>query len=237
MTGPCLCFSPDGAQLAAIAPYDKALHVWDLRRIRDHLAEMHLEGDWPAYPPAPPPAPALRIRQDAPGIAGPRPVAAPPPVVVLPPLNPKHREATPQQIQDWIHQLGGDDAKASAEAAAALVDVGPPALAALKQAVAGPDAGLARRAAEVGDRIEVAEALAPTPRPPETSGRLDRRGRRRPDQTVRRSRGLRRPCPERQPAEKDYFGAGQYALLGSDRPPVRRRRPDLPDQLRPRACS
>ena len=157
-----LCFSPDGAQLTIIAPYEKALHVWDLRRIRDHLEEMHLEGDWLAYPPAPPPAPALRIRQDAPGIAGPRPVAAPPPVVVLPPLNPKHREATPRQIQDWIHQLGGDDAKASAEAAAALMDVGPPALAALKQTVAGPDDGLARRAAEVGDRIEVAEALSPT---------------------------------------------------------------------------
>jgi serine/threonine protein kinase/WD40 repeat protein len=57
-----LCFSPDGAQLAVVAGYDKALHVWNLRRIRDHLAEMHLEGDWPAYPPAPPPAAPLHVR-------------------------------------------------------------------------------------------------------------------------------------------------------------------------------
>ena len=56
-----LYFSPDGAELAAVASNHKALHIWDLRRIRDHLAEMHLEGDWPAYPPAPPPAPALTI--------------------------------------------------------------------------------------------------------------------------------------------------------------------------------
>jgi hypothetical protein len=57
-----LCFSPDGAQLAAVAIYDKAIHVWDLRRIRDQLAEMQLEGDWPAYPPAPPPAAPLSFR-------------------------------------------------------------------------------------------------------------------------------------------------------------------------------
>jgi WD40 repeat protein len=57
-----LCFSPDGAQLTVVAPFDKALHVWDLRRIRDHLAEMHLEGDWRAYPPAPPPAAPIHVR-------------------------------------------------------------------------------------------------------------------------------------------------------------------------------
>jgi WD40 repeat protein len=59
-----LCFSPDGAHLAVVAPFDKALHVWDLRRIQDHLAEMHLEGDWPAYPPAPPPTAPLHVRLD-----------------------------------------------------------------------------------------------------------------------------------------------------------------------------
>ena len=150
-----LCFSPDGGQLVAAAHYDKAVHVWDLRRIQKHLAELRLEGDWPSYPPAAPPAATLRVRQDDAW----RPA---PPVVVLPPLNPKHRAATPQQIQDWIRQLGGDDAKASAEAAAALTDVGPPALAALQQAVSGPNEGLRRRVAEVVDRITVAEALAPT---------------------------------------------------------------------------
>ena len=156
-----LCFGADGAHLMVVAPYDRTVHVWDLRRIREHLAEMHLEGDWPAYPPAPPASEPVRVRQDDGLIAGPPVVAAPPPVVALPPLNPTHRAATPQQIQDWIRQLGGDDGKASAEAAAALVDVGPPTVAALKPAASGPDDGLARRAAEVIDQIAVAEALTP----------------------------------------------------------------------------
>ena len=155
------CFSPDGAQLMVVAPYDKALHVWDLRRIRDHLAEMHLEGNWPAYPPATPAAP-LHVRLDAPSVAAqPPPVAGPPPVVVLPPLGLAHRAATPQQMDDWVRRLGGDDARATAEAEDALLDVGPAALGALRKAAGGADDGLAKRAAEVIDRVEVAEALAP----------------------------------------------------------------------------
>jgi WD40 repeat protein len=156
-----LSFSPDGAQLATVAGYDKAVHLWDLRRIRDHLAEMHLEGAWPPYRPAPPPAPPPRIRLEN-GIVAGAPVLAPPPAVVVPPLNPIHRAATPQQIQDWVRQLGGDDPRATDDAAAALADVGPAALEALRMAASGPDDASVRRAAEVIDQIEVAEALAPT---------------------------------------------------------------------------
>ena len=48
-----LGFTPDGAQLVAISTYSKAIHVWDLRAIRRHLAAMDLDWDAPPYPPAP----------------------------------------------------------------------------------------------------------------------------------------------------------------------------------------
>ncbi|HVS35519.1 MAG TPA: hypothetical protein VMS17_08055, partial [Gemmataceae bacterium] len=152
-----LSFSPDGCVLATNNGYDKAVHLWDLRRIRERLAAMGLAGDWPAYPPAPPSPPPLHLRMEDGS-----PAAGPLPVVALTPKQPVHRAATPQQIQDWIGRLGGDDAKASTEAAAALVDVGPPAVDALKKTASGADGKLSRRAGEVLDQIAVAEALAPT---------------------------------------------------------------------------
>jgi hypothetical protein len=43
-----ICFSHDGSQLFAFGEEDKAVHVWDLRRIRRQLAELDL--DWDAPP-------------------------------------------------------------------------------------------------------------------------------------------------------------------------------------------
>ena len=48
-----LGFSPDGTQLVAIATYSQAIHVWDLRLIRQRLAAIDLDWDSPPYPPAP----------------------------------------------------------------------------------------------------------------------------------------------------------------------------------------
>ena len=48
-----LGFTPDGARLVAIATYSRAIHVWDLRAIRRHLAAMHLDWESPPYPPTP----------------------------------------------------------------------------------------------------------------------------------------------------------------------------------------
>jgi WD40 repeat protein len=48
-----LCFSPDGTKLVAVSNDSFAVHVWDLRIIRNHLDAMDLDWDLPAYPPAP----------------------------------------------------------------------------------------------------------------------------------------------------------------------------------------
>jgi eukaryotic-like serine/threonine-protein kinase len=45
-------FTPDGNQLVVIAGYAGAVHLWDLRAIRERLKEMNLDWDWPAFPPA-----------------------------------------------------------------------------------------------------------------------------------------------------------------------------------------
>jgi WD40 repeat protein len=45
----CLAFSPDGSHLAA--GRDHIIHLWDLRRIRGHLAALGLDWDAPPYPP------------------------------------------------------------------------------------------------------------------------------------------------------------------------------------------
>ena len=47
-------FTPDGTQLVVTAPYAKAIHVWDLRAIRQRLKAMGLDWDWPEFPPADP---------------------------------------------------------------------------------------------------------------------------------------------------------------------------------------
>jgi len=44
-------FSPDGSQLAAVQ-LDQQVQLWDLRLIREELAEMHLDWDQPPYPSA-----------------------------------------------------------------------------------------------------------------------------------------------------------------------------------------
>ncbi len=51
--------TPDGSRLIFTSPDSLATHVWDLRAIRDQLAEMDLDWDWPRLPPADP-APAKR---------------------------------------------------------------------------------------------------------------------------------------------------------------------------------
>jgi WD40 repeat protein len=43
-------FSPDGAKLAVVQN-DQQVEVWDLRLIRQELAQMHLDWDMPPYPP------------------------------------------------------------------------------------------------------------------------------------------------------------------------------------------
>ena len=45
----CMTFSPDGTHLAA--GRDHIIHLWDLRRIREHLAAQGLDWDCPPYPP------------------------------------------------------------------------------------------------------------------------------------------------------------------------------------------
>jgi WD40 repeat protein len=44
-------FSPDGSQLAAVQR-DQQVQLWDLRLLRQELAQMHLDWDLPPYPPA-----------------------------------------------------------------------------------------------------------------------------------------------------------------------------------------
>src|SRR5207245_9555259 len=45
-----LGFTPGGAQLVTVANYARAIHVWDLRLIRQELREMGLDWDLPPYP-------------------------------------------------------------------------------------------------------------------------------------------------------------------------------------------
>ncbi|HQR07417.1 MAG TPA: protein kinase [Gemmatales bacterium] len=45
-----LGFSADGSQLIAVAHSYKAIHVWNLRSIRDRLKRMNLDWNWPAFP-------------------------------------------------------------------------------------------------------------------------------------------------------------------------------------------
>ena len=45
-----LCFSPDDSQLA-VTTDNRAIQVWDLRQIRQHLATMGLDWDLPPLPP------------------------------------------------------------------------------------------------------------------------------------------------------------------------------------------
>jgi WD40 repeat protein len=46
-----MSFTPDGTQLVTSASHAKAIHVWDLRRIRERLVTMGLDWDARPYPP------------------------------------------------------------------------------------------------------------------------------------------------------------------------------------------
>ncbi len=48
-----MAFTPDGTKLVVVGVYARAVHVWDLRLIREQLKRMHLDWDWPEFPPAP----------------------------------------------------------------------------------------------------------------------------------------------------------------------------------------
>ena len=48
------CFSPDGTVLIATNSDHQMIHVWDLRKIRLHLAQMGLDWNAQPYPPEPP---------------------------------------------------------------------------------------------------------------------------------------------------------------------------------------
>jgi WD40 repeat protein len=46
----CLVFTPEGTRLVAVSDDGKAIHVWDLKRIRAELARIDLDWDAPPYP-------------------------------------------------------------------------------------------------------------------------------------------------------------------------------------------
>ena len=45
-------FTPDRTQLVVVCPYAQAIHVWDLRAIRQRLKGMGLDWNWPEFAPA-----------------------------------------------------------------------------------------------------------------------------------------------------------------------------------------
>ncbi|HYV34181.1 MAG TPA: hypothetical protein VE988_00670, partial [Gemmataceae bacterium] len=47
-------FTPDGTQLVVAATYAMAIHVWDLRAIRERLKVIGLDWNWPEFPPVEP---------------------------------------------------------------------------------------------------------------------------------------------------------------------------------------
>jgi WD40 repeat protein len=44
-------FTPDGTRLVVVASYASAVHLWDLRAIRNRLKGMNLDWDWTEFPP------------------------------------------------------------------------------------------------------------------------------------------------------------------------------------------
>jgi WD40 repeat protein len=60
-----VCFTPDGAQLITRGDETRAIHIFDLRAIRQQLAEIGLDWDGPVYKPAPAaPAKPLQVEVD-----------------------------------------------------------------------------------------------------------------------------------------------------------------------------
>jgi WD40 repeat protein/serine/threonine protein kinase len=56
-------FTPDGTRLLVSSP-GEVIRVWDLRQVRERLAEAGLDWDQPAYPPALPPADVKPVRAE-----------------------------------------------------------------------------------------------------------------------------------------------------------------------------
>ncbi len=70
-------FSADGSQLLTASNYSKSIHVWDLRAIRARLKVMHLDWDWPEFPPASEsPSPTTKPIRSIEVVAGPPVVQA-----------------------------------------------------------------------------------------------------------------------------------------------------------------
>ncbi|MCI0408997.1 MAG: tetratricopeptide repeat protein, partial [Acidobacteria bacterium] len=84
------CFSPDGSQLVTYAGRDGAFQVWDLRLIRQQLAEMGLDWDLPPYPL--PSSLTPRPQEEGQGVRGPLRVKVLPPKP-LPPSEELDAEA------------------------------------------------------------------------------------------------------------------------------------------------
>ena len=62
-TASWLNFTPDGTRLVASSEGGKAIHVWDLKRIRAELARLYLDWEAPPYPERADPAPgSLEVR-------------------------------------------------------------------------------------------------------------------------------------------------------------------------------
>jgi hypothetical protein len=76
--------SPDGTHVAA--GRDHIIHLWDLRRIREHLAARGLDWDAPPYPPpGPDRAPGPVVVVSSPVDQVPTRSIAPPPSGIAPP--------------------------------------------------------------------------------------------------------------------------------------------------------
>jgi tetratricopeptide (TPR) repeat protein len=108
-----MTFSPDGTLLIGTTIDSACVRVWDLRRIRQGLAELGLDWDAPPYPPAPqadPAGPRLSpLQVEVAG--GEQPPAAPPPPV--PSADPK---LSGTHINRGNALMTKGDARAAAEA-------------------------------------------------------------------------------------------------------------------------
>jgi hypothetical protein len=78
------------------------------------------------------------------------------------PYQNKRRQATAEQIAQWIKDLGDDAFKTREIASKALIEVGHPALKGLQAAANSGDVEVRQRARLLIDRIETYEALAPS---------------------------------------------------------------------------
>jgi hypothetical protein len=78
------------------------------------------------------------------------------------PHHGKRRKASPEEIEQWLKDLGNSAFRTREAASKALLEVGRPALKGLAEAARTGDLEVRRRADQLRERIETAEALAPT---------------------------------------------------------------------------